>query len=114
VDFQLASRTAFAHPELPAASVQAHYYRGVWYLRRKQYTQAEDEFSTALNGHPDPALRMDVGAWRQMAAVAGGACGASAEGLRRDMDATSGLFPHAEAEALLSGCPPPPANISRK
>jgi tetratricopeptide (TPR) repeat protein len=113
-DYQLASRTAFANPELPSASSQAHYYRGVWHFRRKAYSQAEDEFSSALNAAPGPALKSDIVAWRQMAAVASGACGASSEGLRRAMDTASPFFPRGEAEGLLAGCGPAPANISSR
>jgi tetratricopeptide (TPR) repeat protein len=111
-DYQLASRSAFADPGLPFASGQAHFYRGVWLFRRRSYAQAEDEFSSSLNFGPGPALRDDVPAWRQMAAVAGGSCEVAAGKLREALPGVSDFFPRREAEGLLAGCGAPPATIT--
>ena len=113
-DYQFASRMAFAHPERPDASAEAHLYRGVWHFRRKAWAQAENEFASALNAAPGPALRPDIVAWRFLAAVAGGSCQAAAAGLRDALPAASGWVPKAEAEALLSACPRPPGTLGRQ
>jgi len=113
-DYQLASRTAFAQPGQPFASGQAHFYRGVWYFRRRAWTQAEDEFASALNFDPGPGLRVDAAAWRSMAAVAAGSCDASAEALERALPQVSGFFPRPVAERFLEGCRAQPRNLSRK
>ena len=113
-DYQMASRTAFANPDQPNASARAHYYRGVWMFRRKEFARAEDEFATALNQDPGADLRPDVAAWRHMAAVAAGGCGASAQKLEDALRTASGFFPRGEAGKLLEGCRGEPANVTRK
>ncbi|MFB3828365.1 MAG: hypothetical protein ACE15B_16470 [Bryobacteraceae bacterium] len=102
-DYQLASRLAFAHPDRPQANAQAHYYRGVWLFLRKSYSQAEDEFVAALNNGAGP-LVPDLTAWRYTAAVAGGACQASAANLEQALPAASPLAPKDEARRLLQAC----------
>jgi len=102
-DFELASRTAFANVNAPGAGGQAHMYRGVALYRKKDYGRAEQEFSSALNFDSGPA-RDDAVAWRHMAAVAGGACGASATLLEQSEGGTSSYFPKDEAEMLVKRC----------
>ena len=103
-DLELASRTAFANDSVPGAGGQAHLYRGVALYRKKDFTRAEQEFSSALNFDSGPA-KEDATAWRHMAAVAGGSCGTSASMLEQSLDRTSSYFPKDEAEALLKRCP---------
>jgi tetratricopeptide (TPR) repeat protein len=102
-DLELASRTAFANDSVPGAAGQAHLYRGVVLYRRKDYAKAEQEFSSALNFDSGPA-KEDATAWRHMAAVASGACGASATMLEQSLDRASSYFPKDEAEALVKRC----------
>lgn len=102
-DFDLASRAAFANVNIPGAGGQAHFYRGVALYRRKDYARAEQEFSSALNFDAGPA-KEDAAAWRHMAAVAAGACGASAALLGHSLGEVSDYFPRAEAETLLRTC----------
>ena len=113
-DYQQASRAAFANPDRPFATGRAHFYRGVWYYRRGAFSQAEDEFSSALNADPGPDLRPDVAAWRQLAAVAGGSCGAAAAELRSAIPSTTARFPRQDAERRLAACIEQPQKISRK
>jgi len=105
-DYELASRTAFANVGAPAASGQAHLYRGIWLFRRKDYERAENAFASALNFDPGERAKADAIAWRHMAAVASGSCGVSSEGLRSALVTTSELFPRSEAQALLQQCGP--------
>ncbi|HWQ57210.1 MAG TPA: hypothetical protein VN442_26225 [Bryobacteraceae bacterium] len=111
-DYQIASRTAFANPNLPAAAAQAHLYRGVWHFRQKAWQRAESSFASALMADAGP-YRAEIIAWRHLAAVAGGACESSAAELRRALPAASGFFPRAEAEAQLAACSQP-ATVSRR
>ena len=67
-------------------------YRGVALYRKKDFTRAEQEFASALNFDSGP-VKEDAVAWRHMAAVAGGACGASASLLEQSLDRTSSYFP---------------------
>jgi tetratricopeptide (TPR) repeat protein len=102
-DYSLASRTAFANAQ-DLASGEAHLYRGIQFYRRKDYSHAEDEFSSALNFAIPPDLLHDAEAWRHMAALAGGACGSRA--LLEDLLAQcSPYFPKPEARALAAACP---------
>jgi hypothetical protein len=103
-DLELASRTAFANDSAPGNGGQAHMYRGVALYRKKDFVRAEQEFSSALNFDSGPA-REDATAWRHMAAVASGACGASATMLEQSLDRASSYFPKDEAESLLKRCP---------
>jgi tetratricopeptide (TPR) repeat protein len=105
-DYQLASRLAFANPDRPDSTALAHYYRGVWWLRRKSFSQAEDEFSAALNNTGNPALRADLTAWRYLAAVAGGSCQTAAARLESALAAASDLFPKQEARQSIQACRP--------
>ena len=103
-DYELASRTALAKAGEPGQSGQAHLYRGVLLFRRKEYERAESEFASALNFDAREQARADAVAWRHLAAVASGACGASAESLAASLEAASGLFPKDEARAFLDRC----------
>jgi hypothetical protein len=107
-DFSLASRTAFANAR-DLASGEAHLYRGIQFYRRKDYAHAEDEFASALNFDMLPELRPDAQAWRYMAAVAGGACGASRQLLEDSLAYSSPFFPKQEARAVAASCPWPGA-----
>ncbi len=113
-DYQLASRMAFAQPEVPHSAALARYYRGVWQFRRGDFARAEDEFASSLNQDPGADLRADATGWRYMAAVAGGSCEASGRRLETALKEASGFFPRRDAEKLLEGCRAAPANITRK
>ncbi len=110
-DYNLASRTAFANSR-DLASGEAHLYRGILLYRRKDYTHAEDEFSSALNFTIAGDMRTDAVAWRHLAAVAAGSCGASSRYLERSLPAASPFFPSAEARTAIAGCPQPTASAS--
>jgi tetratricopeptide (TPR) repeat protein len=103
-DYALASRTAFANAQ-DLKSGEAHLYRGILFFRRKDYARAEDEFASALNFGIAPDLVPDTEAWRHMAAVAQGACGASRQMLEDSLTHVSALFPKAEARSLAAACP---------
>ena len=108
-DYNLASRTAFAEAGEKAAG-EAHLYRGVWLFRRHDTARAEAEFASALNFAVGPHLRPDAIAWRNLAAVAAGSCGASRENLEKALPLVSPFFPKEEALAdLASACPTPMA-----
>jgi tetratricopeptide (TPR) repeat protein len=103
-DYSLASRTAFAHAQ-DLASGEAHLYRGIMMYRRQDYPHAEDEFASALNFDISATLRPDASAWRHMAAVAGGACGASRGYLEESLERVSPYFPKDEARKVAASCP---------
>jgi tetratricopeptide (TPR) repeat protein len=103
-DYNLASRTAFANAR-DLVSGEAHLYRGISFYRRKDYAHAEDEFASALNFGIAHDLKQDAQAWRYMAAVAGGACGASRLSLEDALVYSSPYFPKQEARTLASSCP---------
>jgi tetratricopeptide (TPR) repeat protein len=103
-DYTLASRTAFANAE-NLKSGEAHLYRGILFFRRKDFAHAEDEFSSALNFGISQDLMSDAEAWRHMAAVAGGACGASRQYLEDSLGRVSPLFPKQEARKIAAACP---------
>jgi len=102
-DYNLASRTAFASAA-DLASGEAHLYRGILLYRRKDYSHAEDEFSSALNFEIPGGLRADAVAWRHLAAVAAGSCATSRQYLERSLAAASPYFPKAEARNLMALC----------
>ena len=102
-DYSLASRTAFAHAH-DLASGEAHLYRGILLYRRKQYAEAEDEFSSALNFEIPASMRADAGAWRRLAAVVAGSCEASRGALEQALPTVSPYFPKGEARAALAAC----------
>ncbi len=104
-DYNLASRTAFAAAK-DLASGEAHLYRGILLYRRKDFTRAEDEFSSAMNFEIGAGLRADARAWRYMAAVAEGSCQASRQLLEQSLAGVTPYFPRAEAQGVLAGCPP--------
>jgi tetratricopeptide (TPR) repeat protein len=101
-DYSLASRTAFANAQ-DLASGEAHLYRGIQMYRRKDYSHAEDEFSSALNFEITAPLRNDAAAWRHMAAVASGAC-TSRPYLEESLGQVSPYFPKDEARKLAAAC----------
>lgn len=103
-DLSLASRTAFADAR-DLASGEAHLYRGILLYRRSQYAQAESEFASALNFDIPADLRPDAAAWRHLASVAGGSCGASRRLLEESLGAVSPYFPKDEAREVASRCP---------
>jgi len=102
-DYNLASRTAFASAQ-DLASGEAHLYRGILLYRRKEWSRAEEEFSSALNFAIPVALQPDAEAWRHLAAVAGGSCQASVNYLERSLESVSPYFPKAEARAMAGSC----------
>ena len=102
-DYSLASRTAFAYAQ-DLSSGEAHLYRGIYLYRRRQFAQAEDEFSSALNFDISTALRPDASAWRRLAAVAEGSCGASRAALEQALPMVSPYFPKDEARAAMAAC----------
>ncbi len=104
-DYNLASRAAFANAK-DLASGEAHLYRGILLYRRKDYTQAEAEFSSALNFDISAGLRNDATAWRHLSAVASGSCAASAQYLERSLSSVSPYFPVDEARSAVAACPP--------
>jgi Tfp pilus assembly protein PilF len=103
-DYSLASRAAFASAR-DLASGEAHLYRGIQFYRRKDYSHAEDEFSSALNFDIPSDLVHDAEAWRHMAALASGACGESRRLLEDLLAQCSPYFPKPEARALAAACP---------
>ena len=103
-DYSLASRTALADAQ-DLSSGEAHLYRGVLLYRRKDYSHAEDEFSSALNFDISTTLRPDAEAWRHMAAVAAGSCGSSRAALEESLTQVTPYFPKDEARALAAACP---------
>ncbi len=102
-DYNLASRTAFANAT-DLASGEAHLYRGILMLRRKNPARAEDEFSSALNFAIPDKMRADAEAWRHMAAVESGSCTASRGMLEQSLARVSPYFPKSEARAALAAC----------
>ncbi len=102
-DYNLASRTAFANAT-DLASGEAHLYRGVLLFRRKQYRDAEDEFSSALNFSIAASMRADAIAWRRLSAVAEGSCDAGVRYLEEALPSASPYFPRQEARSFMSAC----------
>jgi hypothetical protein len=102
-DYNLASRTAFADAK-DMVSGEAHLYRGILLYRRKDFARAEDEFASALNFEIPNNLRSDAGAWRHLAAVAGGSCTVGRDYLERSLAAVSPYFPKQEARAVAASC----------
>jgi tetratricopeptide (TPR) repeat protein len=102
-DYNLASRTAFA-AGAGQSSGEAHLYQGILFYQRKDWPRAEDEFADALNFDIPAAMKSDAAAWRHLAAVASGSCGASREYLERSLAAVSPDFPKGEAHSALAAC----------
>jgi Tfp pilus assembly protein PilF len=102
-DYNLASRTAFA-AGAGQSSGEAHLYQGILFYQRKDWPRAEDEFADALNFDIPAAMKSDAAAWRHLAAVASGSCGASREYLERSLAAVSPDFPKGEAQSALAAC----------
>jgi tetratricopeptide (TPR) repeat protein len=103
-DYNLASRTAFAAAAASRSSGEAHLYRGILLYRSKDWQRAEDEFADALNFDIPAGMKSDAAAWRHLAAVAHGSCGASREYLERSLGAVSPDFPKDEARSALAAC----------
>jgi tetratricopeptide (TPR) repeat protein len=102
-DYNLATRTAFAGAE-DLVSGEAHLYRGIQMYRRKDFERAESEFESALNLDMSSDMHADAVAWRHMAAVAGGACGASRGLLAEALGSVSPYFPKADAKVVMAAC----------
>jgi tetratricopeptide (TPR) repeat protein len=111
-DYNLASRAAFAGAK-DLASGEAHLYRGILFYRRKDFTQAEEEFSSALNLEVSGDLGKDAAAWRHLSAVAAGSCAASREHLERSLLSVSPYFPKDEARAAIASCASNTAKASK-
>jgi hypothetical protein len=79
-------------------------YRGIALYLRKDYTRAEDEFSSALNFDVPERLKPDVEAWRDLAAVASGACTVTPVRLKRELETASPFFPKHEARKMAFTC----------
>lgn len=107
-DYSLASRVAFANAT-DLATGEAHLYRGILLYRRARYSEAEDEFSSALNFDIAAGMRADAGAWRRLAAVKTGACGASRAALEQALPTVSPYFPKEEARTAMAVCSESPA-----
>jgi tetratricopeptide (TPR) repeat protein len=102
-DYSLAARNALAKGE-DRESGEAHVYRGISLYRRKDYTQAEDEFTNALNFEITPSMRADAVAWRRLAAVASGSCETGRKYLEEALPAASPWFPRDEARSAMDAC----------
>jgi tetratricopeptide (TPR) repeat protein len=102
-DYDLASRVALAQNDALFAYGDAHFYRGVWFFRRREFARAEDEFAQAVSSGP-AARQADVLAWWRMAAVAGGACQHSTVLLETSLASVSDFFPRDEARFLIGSC----------
>jgi tetratricopeptide (TPR) repeat protein len=102
-DYNLASRTAFA-AGAGQSSGEAHLYQGILLYQRKDWPRAEDEFAAALNFDIPAAMKSDAAAWRHLAAVASGSCGASRGYLERSLEAVSPDFPKGDARSALAAC----------
>jgi len=102
-DYNLASRTAFA-AAAGRSSGEAHLYQGILLYQRKDWSRAEDEFTDALNFDIPTAMKSDATAWRHLAAVAGGSCGASRQYLEQSLGAVSPDFPKDNARLALAAC----------
>ncbi len=107
-DYSMASRVAFANAT-DLATGEAHLYRGILLYRRSRYSEAEDEFSSALSFEIAPPMRADAGAWRRLAAVKTGACEASRAALQQALPTVSPYFPKDEARTAMAACSGGPA-----
>jgi tetratricopeptide (TPR) repeat protein len=103
-DFDLASRAALAETGADSAA-RAHFYRGIVFYRRKEFQRAEDEFASSMNSDVPGDWRADARAWRLLAAVAGGSCGASRQNLSRAEGSASPYFPKQQADSAMAACP---------
>jgi tetratricopeptide (TPR) repeat protein len=102
-DYNLAARSALAKGGDESFG-ESHLYRGISLYRRKDYQQAEDEFTNALNFNIPESLRADAVAWRRLSAVASGSCEAARRDLEAAMPAASRFFPREEARSTISTC----------
>lgn len=103
-DYELASQTVVSGPDAQSGNGQNHFYKGVFLFRRNEFDRAESEFAGALNAGSAGVSKADIVAWRNLAAVAGGACQASASLLTNAAQSASDFFPRSEAEQALLGC----------
>ena len=83
---------------------EAHLYHGIVLYLRQDFVRAEEEFASALNFEMTGALRPDARAWRHLAVVAGGSCGAARESLNLALAGVSPFFPRDEARARAAEC----------
>jgi tetratricopeptide (TPR) repeat protein len=102
-DYDRASRAALAKTG-EEASAEAHFYRGIVFYRRKEFVRAENEFDSALSANIAVPWKADAQAWRHLAAVSAGACGASRDYLDRALGSVSPYFPKPEASAAARAC----------
>ncbi|MEO8373086.1 MAG: hypothetical protein ABI806_28125 [Candidatus Solibacter sp.] len=102
-DYNLASRNAFAEAR-DLASGEAHLYRGVVLMRRREFARAEEEFASALTFEMTGSLRPDAQAWRHFAAVLQGGCGPARDSLTQALATVSPFFPRDEARAAAAAC----------
>ncbi len=109
-DYNLASRTAFAAAP-GQSSGEAHLYQGILLYERKDWRRAEDEFASALNLDIAEPSKADAAAWRHLAAVASGSCGASRTSLERSLGAVSPDFPKDDARSVLAACATTPSAV---
>ena len=103
-DYNLAARMAYAG-SADLVSGEAHLYRGILLYRRRDFSRAEDEFSSALNAGIATDMRADAVAWRHLAAVAGGACAVSRSLLEESLADVSPYFPKTDARSAVASCP---------
>jgi tetratricopeptide (TPR) repeat protein len=104
-DYSLAGRVAFASSR-DLASGEAHLYRGIALYLRKDYARAEEEFASALNFEISENLKPDAQAWRDLAAVARGACSETPARLERELETASPFFPKEQARDAAFSCGP--------
>jgi tetratricopeptide (TPR) repeat protein len=102
-DYRLAARNALAKGG-DRDSAEADLYRGIAFYRGKEFTRAENEFSSALNFETSPAVHGDAVAWRRLAVVAGGNCEIGSKYLEEALPSASPYFPREEARAAMSAC----------
>jgi tetratricopeptide (TPR) repeat protein len=102
-DYNLASRSALAKGG-DASFGESDFYRAISYYRRKQFSQAEDEFDNALNADIAESLRADAVAWRRLSAVASGSCEVARKDLEAALAPVSPFFPKEEARAAITRC----------
>jgi len=103
-DYQYATRLADSSKDDSWAVGQAHYHRGLLLYGRRNYKQAEAEFTAATKAGLGEISSQDVAAWATLAAVAGGECGRASELLDLSGRISSESFPATEAESLAAAC----------
>lgn len=94
-DYELMGANAAGQP----LDSMARFYRGILLFQRKDYKNAELEFSGALAAPEGEIRRAEIADWRALAVTANGKCDKHFQAR-----ATSILFPRAEAEAFELDC----------